>query len=276
MICQSQAMADRLSSMPPLNTMFKQSANSTFINNPFTCVTIGAMHETMIRLYEATKALRGVDGQTAVAKLLNMSPQSLNNWESRGMSKAGMLHAQEVVGCSAVWLKTGAPPMSVSGAERESSSAADVRTPTDDEFALVPQLDISAACGEGRFVDHVVVKGGLAFKRSSLRDFGVPEHAARIIYSAGGSMWPTIHDGCVVLLNLADREPRDGKVYAICKPDGDLVLKRLIWDFHPAMGAQTWIMRSDNPDKTEHPDKVLPPDDRTMIAGRAVWNDNRL
>jgi phage repressor protein C with HTH and peptisase S24 domain len=155
-------------------------------------------------------------------------------------------------------------------------SEEDLPSPTEDEFAFVPQLDVSAACGEGRFLDHVVVKGGLAFKRSSLRDFGVPEYAARIIYSAGGSMWPTIQDGRVVLVNTADREPRDGKVYAICKPDGELVLKRLIWDFHPAIGAQAWIMRSDNPDKTTHPDKVLPPDDRTMIAGRAVWNDNRL
>lgn len=148
--------------------------------------------------------------------------------------------------------------------------------PTEEEFALVPQLDIAAACGEGRFQDHIVVKGGLAFKRSSLRDFGVPEDAARIIYAAGGSMQPTIQDGCVVLINTADRSPVDGKVYLICKPDGGLVLKRLVRDYHPALGAQAWIMRSDNPDKIAHPDKVLPPDDRTMVAGRAVWNDNRL
>jgi len=148
--------------------------------------------------------------------------------------------------------------------------------PTEEEFAYVYQLDIAAACGNGRFEDHVVVKGGLAFKKSFLRDKGVPEHAARIIYASGGSMSPTLQDGCVVLLNLADTEPRDGKVYAICKPDDGLVLKRLIWDFHPAVGRQTWIMRSDNPDKIAHPDKLLPPDDRTMIAGRAVWNDNQL
>jgi transcriptional regulator with XRE-family HTH domain len=148
--------------------------------------------------------------------------------------------------------------------------------PTDDEFALVPQLDIAASCGDGCFHDHVVVKGGLAFKRSSLRDFSVPEAAARIIYAKGGSMSPTIKDGCVVLLNTAEREPREGKVFAICTPDGDLVLKRLVWEFHPAMGAQTWVMRSDNQDKIAHPDKLLPPDDRTMIVGLAVWNDNRL
>ncbi|WP_261534736.1 XRE family transcriptional regulator [Burkholderia multivorans] len=161
-------------------------------------------------------------------------------------------------------------------AAMEASEDVDLPNPTEDEFSMVPQLDIAAACGDGKFVDHVVVKGGLAFKRSSLRDFGVPEHAARIIYASGGSMSPTVQDGCVVLLNTADRTPKDGKIFAICTPDGGLVLKRLIWDYHPTMGAQTWIMRSDNPDKTSHPDKILPPDDRTMIVGRAVWNDNRL
>ncbi|MGA4006009.1 LexA family transcriptional regulator [Ralstonia nicotianae] len=148
--------------------------------------------------------------------------------------------------------------------------------PSEADFALVPQLNIAAACGEGKFVDHMVVKGGLAFKRSSLREFGVTEKTARIIYASGGSMWPTMQDGCVVLIDTADREPREGKVYAVCTPDGGLVLKRLIRDYHPAIGSQVWIMRSDNPDKTTHPDKILPPDDRTMIAGRAIWNDNRL
>lgn len=149
-------------------------------------------------------------------------------------------------------------------------------TPTDEDFALVPQLDISAACGDGRWVDHVVVKGGLAFKRSSLRDFGVAEASARVIYASGGSMAPTIQDGCVVLLNCADKEPRDGKVFAICQPDGSLVLKRLVLDYVPALGRQGWVMRSDNADKHNFPDKILPPDDRTLIVGRAVWNDNKL
>ncbi|WP_316855710.1 S24 family peptidase [Ralstonia mannitolilytica] len=163
-----------------------------------------------------------------------------------------------------------------SGAEPPPLDQEMENTPTESDFALVPQLDIAAACGEGKFIDHVVVKGGLAFKRSSLREFGVSEKTARIIYASGGSMWPTMQDGCVVLIDTADREPREGKVYAVCTPDGGLVLKRLVRDYHPAIGSLVWIMRSDNPDKTTHPDKVLPPDDRTMIAGRAIWNDNRL
>lgn len=162
------------------------------------------------------------------------------------------------------------------GAERNLSDTEELPQPTEKEFAFVPQLDIAAACGNGRFEDHVVVKGGLAFKKSFLREQGVPEHAARIIYADGGSMRPTIQDGRVVLINTAARSPIDGKIYAACMPDGGLILKRLVHDYHPAAGAIVWILRSDNPDKTQFPDKILPPDDRTMIIGRAVWTDNIL
>ncbi|MFM0503924.1 S24 family peptidase [Paraburkholderia caffeinilytica] len=158
----------------------------------------------------------------------------------------------------------------------DSLDEGDLPHPTSDEFAYVQQLDIAAACGDGRFEDHVVVKGGLAFKRSSLREFGVPEHAARIIYAAGGSMAPRIQDGRVVLINTADTAPSDGKIYLICMPDGGMILKRLIHDYSPMVGGLVWILRSDNPDKTTFPDKILPPDDRTMIAGRAVWTDSVL
>jgi phage repressor protein C with HTH and peptisase S24 domain len=148
--------------------------------------------------------------------------------------------------------------------------------PTEEEFAIVPQLDIAAACGNGRFEDHVVVKGGLAFKKSFLREQGVPEHAARVITAEGGSMSPKIQDGRVVLINMAEHTPVDGRIYAVCLPDGGLVLKRLVHDYHPGAGTIVWILRSDNPDKTQFPDKILPPDDRTMIIGRAVWTDNIL
>lgn len=67
---------------------------------------IGEMHETMTRLYHAA-ALAGVVGQSDVARKLDQSPQTLNNWERRGMSKGGMLTAQRVFGCSAVWLESG-------------------------------------------------------------------------------------------------------------------------------------------------------------------------
>jgi transcriptional regulator with XRE-family HTH domain len=75
-----------------------------------------SMHDTMKRLYQAADEIRGLRGQSEVSGQLNASSQVLNNWESRGMSKGGMLTAQEKIGCSAVWLATGKGEMRLDGA----------------------------------------------------------------------------------------------------------------------------------------------------------------
>lgn len=71
------------------------------------------MHEQMKRLYEAAKILKRLYGQSELARAINASPQTIHNWQERGISKQGMLKAQEVIGCSALWLETGSGPMSL-------------------------------------------------------------------------------------------------------------------------------------------------------------------
>lgn len=243
------------------------------------------MKETLAEKIKRLRALSGMT-QDQVGKAVGVSRVAVSKWESGdthnlknenlvalartfSTTVGDLLDEKEKLGDREIICFSRAAPL-------PETDDAHAETPADDKFSFIPQLDIAAACGEGRFVDHIVVKGELAFKKSILRDLGVNESAARVIYAAGGSMWPSIQDGCLVLINTADVEPKDGKVYAICGPDGEILLKRLVRDYIQAMGRQAWIMRSDNPDKTSHPDKVLPPDDRTMIIGRAVWNDNRL
>lgn len=71
------------------------------------------MNTQMERLYSAAKELKGLVGQSALARALNTSPQTVHNWELRGISKQGLLLAQKVVGCSAQWIETGLGPMSI-------------------------------------------------------------------------------------------------------------------------------------------------------------------
>ena len=54
------------------------------------------METSAQRLYEAARVLRDVVGQTNVARLLNESPQTVKNWESRGVSDAGAIKAEGV------------------------------------------------------------------------------------------------------------------------------------------------------------------------------------
>jgi hypothetical protein len=65
----------------------------------------------MTRLYDAANKLKNISGQSAVALLLNQSPQTLNNWEARGISSKGILLAEKVIGCSAQWLTNGTGAM---------------------------------------------------------------------------------------------------------------------------------------------------------------------
>lgn len=62
---------------------------------------------TTARLYEAADQMRDVRGQSAVARLLNVSPQVMKNWEARGVSEGGALLAQKIIGCDANWILSG-------------------------------------------------------------------------------------------------------------------------------------------------------------------------
>lgn len=77
-----------------------------------------AMHAHMERLYEAARAagrLTGEGDQTAMARLLNVAPQNVNNWEKRGPSKEALLDAQAAIGVNATWVVSGVGPMFVGG-----------------------------------------------------------------------------------------------------------------------------------------------------------------
>jgi hypothetical protein len=94
----------------------------------------------MARLYEAAKALKKTEGQSAVAKLLNESPQTLNNWESRGISRAGAIKAQDEIGCDASWVIAGKGAM-VPAVRRKS--------PAIDTDLTIPQYAAGGAMGNG-------------------------------------------------------------------------------------------------------------------------------
>lgn len=95
--------------------MCKPNANTAFNKPALTCRMITVMEEELLRqisaqmtrLYQAAKDLHGVEGKSAVAKLMNVSPQTLNNWEERSISNEGLLLAQEKIGCDAIWLRDG-------------------------------------------------------------------------------------------------------------------------------------------------------------------------
>lgn len=142
------------------------------------------------------------------------------------------------------------------------------QSPTSEEYILVPQFDIYGSCGAGSIIDTVEVKGGLVFSRKWLREQGVPNpDDLRVIYAKGESMYPSIEDGQVLLVNPHDTTPKTGKVYFLCI-DGQYFVKRLL------NMVTHWVVRSDNPDRMQYPDIKLSIDElrtKIEIEGRICW-----
>jgi SOS-response transcriptional repressor LexA len=81
--------------------------NGAYNNILFTATKMVCMNEQMTRLYAAARESSGIRGQSDLARALNTSPQTVNNWENRGVSKQGLLHIQSTLGISASWIETG-------------------------------------------------------------------------------------------------------------------------------------------------------------------------
>ena len=146
-------------------------------------------------------------------------------------------------------------------------------TPTAMDYALVPQYSAHGAAGNGHLNGHVEVTGGLVFKRAWLTRIGLRERNLHVIYVQGHSMEPTVCDADVVLIDESQTELRDARIFVICKPDGELIIKRLI---QSVTGG--WIIRSDNDDKRSYPDQLISESEveNLRIIGRVVWHGGAL
>lgn len=79
----------------------------------------------------------------------------------------------------------------------------------------------------------------LQFHADALRKRGLERAKLAVIFAQGDSMVPTIKDGDAILVDVSDRTPQDGKLYAISIA-GDLLTKRLV-----ELGGR-WFIESDN------------------------------
>ncbi|WP_170933574.1 LexA family transcriptional regulator [Burkholderia multivorans] len=146
------------------------------------------------------------------------------------------------------------------------------REPEDSDFAMLRRLDVKASQGKGKLVFSEEERGRLAFRRDFLQKEGVKVEYAVLIYGDGKSMEPTIPDGAILLVDTAQQELRNNKIFVI-KLDGEILVKRL----RREIGGGVLVV-SDNPDKHNYPDILVTPDkeDHISIIGRTFWMGARL
>lgn len=145
--------------------------------------------------------------------------------------------------------------------------------PIDEKYAFVPQYSAKAAAGLGHENPHVESVATLAFKREWLRIKGVNPKNLIVIYADGESMWPTINDHDVLLVDKSHADPADGQIFVMASADRGAIVKRLV---QSPLGG--WIIRSDNEDKDEYPDLLLSRSEinEHRIIGRVIWRGGDL
>ncbi len=187
------------------------------------------MHDTMKRLYKAALTLN-LSGSTDVAHALGESPQTVKNWEYRGVSKSGMLKAQDAFNVDAGWI--------ADGVDRRITNI----TSAPDISGYVPlvswvkagnfneAIDMYQAGYADEFVPITVPKGRHTF-------------ALEVV---GDSMYPDFPAGMRLIIE-PDMEFQSGD-YVIAKNGGEATFKQLVRD------GGDWYLKPINP---QYPTKPL-------------------
>jgi phage repressor protein C with HTH and peptisase S24 domain len=213
--------------------------------------------QSAVSQYLNGKVALNLDALVRLAKALDFEPADVSPVLAAGISRA----ADEPLT---------APSHHSPAANTPLPDGAD--TDLEHQYAFVPQLTAKAAAGLGHDNPHVESRSTLAFKREWLRYRGANPKNLMVIYAAGDSMWPTINDGDVLLVDKSKVEPMDRQVFVLTSAEGAIV-KRMV---QAPLGD--WIIRSDNEDKTEHPDRLLLRSDvnEHRIIGQVIWRGGDL
>jgi phage repressor protein C with HTH and peptisase S24 domain len=141
-----------------------------------------------------------------------------------------------------------------------------------DHYAFIPQYDAKAAAGLGSENPHVEIRSTLAFKRKWLKAKRLKPEQLIVIYADGESMWPTISHRDVLLVDISIVEPINGQVFVLAHGEKTIV-KRLV-----KAPEGHWIIRSDNQNKVDYPDRVFTGNDayEHRIIGKVIWRGGDL
>lgn len=178
----------------------------------------------------------------------------------------------KAAGVRLAWLASGEEPMvwgevaAVSERTTRYEDAKDLQK----EYVLVPRYNVRVSAGGGALVESEQVVDHLAFKSGWIRSTMHMNPADLLLISAiGDSMYPTIREGDLLLVDKSQREVRDDAIY-VMRLDNTLIAKRLQKLYNGSIQ-----IKSDN----KAYDAQLVPHDRVgmlYLIGRVVWVGGRV
>lgn len=185
---------------------------------------------TTAEIIDRIKRMKNLATDSEVASLLGLKPQTLATSKMRGSIPYGALISFcDKEGCSLDLLLRGMElraeePLKIKEPEAE-------REPS---YVMVPLVEAEAAAGISGAIPSDSIKDRYPFKRAWIKKVAGglgKERLGRLVLvrARGQSMQPTINNGELVLVNLADRyEITNDAIYIIRSPDGGLLVKRLV------------------------------------------------
>lgn len=156
--------------------------------------------------------------------------------------------------------------------------------PDRDDLVLIPRLDVEVAAGTGQIVDVVTAIAELPFPREFVKRMAPPGAELQCLQVRGDSMWPTIQDGALIVVDLRQRElpkwraplrkapraPQRRDAIYVFNHSGQVRLKRL-----RDLGEKFVAVMSDN--NEAHPTEIIRQgrNGGFKIIAKVVWWDVR-
>ncbi len=210
--------------------------------------------------------------QQEVAERAGMSQPTYYKIESGKTKRTTYLNdLARVLGVNPEWLATGQGSMQTNQQIVDDLIASMPNGITHDQIepwrsqTWVEVYDLKFCCGDGSgYAEFEPLKKTLPFDNSFFKYRNIKPEFFKLIYGKGDSMSPYINDGDAVGLDISDKIPKDGEVYALFL-DGDTMIKRI---FREAGGVLR--LTSDN---KAYRDKVVDDSngDSLIIIGRVVY-----
>ena len=200
------------------------------------------------RLLEAVEPL-GPKGPAAVARALNVSDQTINNWKSRGVPHAKAVEAQTRWGISAHWITTGEGEQWVAAAEMLRPSDA---LPYD--ATKVREVPVVGKGSGGAMPERMWTDGDYPVgKTGECAEIATNDPHAFLVAVDGPSMVPRYNPGEFALVEPGTEPDLEDDVL-VRLADGATMIKRLL----SRRGG--WLFGSYNTQETLH-----------YTAGQVTW-----
>mgnify|MGYP000102368979 FL=1 len=175
------------------------------------------MRDDAKRMYEAAKSLKSIDSQADLARFLDVSAQTLHNWEQRGISRRGVLLLHTKLGASTEWLEHGVGDMSASKIDSLSY---------DNEYVDIPRLFV----GNHRSQMHGVEQPVMDYLRLSRtytgQRFPLTVASLRFVTANDAMMSPTFLAGDVLIVDVSHTSINQNGVYVFLDADQNVHVAR--------------------------------------------------